>query len=160
MLDKGQMKYPEGNFSCIFPFSASGHAVEVKDFWNYWKTAHHGPNAGVTGATGVTAVTGFARIPSFQWLQMLEEHSRDHRVGFACPTCFQRAGVPNDARVEEVDDVDLVPVRNLVELDPNISSTEKDLLLHFEEFTSENLALATSLWRTTVLTTALKVCAL
>ncbi|KAE9379483.1 hypothetical protein N431DRAFT_397868 [Stipitochalara longipes BDJ] len=145
LLDRRHKEHSEVDFSCIYPFSVSGRGVEVKDFWKCWQTAHRGPYAGLP------------QIPPIQWLQMLEKHSRDHRGGVACPTCFARAGIRPEDRIEELNDMeDVTPFCNLIELVPNISPTEKDLLLHFEEFTSENLALSTSLWRTVVLRTALK----
>lgn len=60
------------------------------------------------------------------------------------------------AEAEEVE-IGITSVRHLIEMAPEIIPAEKELLLHFEEFTSQNLALSTKIWGTSVLRCALEV---
>lgn len=139
-LDRDQKESSERTLSCIYPYSASGYGVAVRDIWKCWTTCQLVP------------YTGQALNPPLKWNKALDKHARDHRDGVACPTCFHRAGVPPEARIiDEADSTgDITPLRNLLDLAPDISSTEKELLLHFEESTADNLALSTCLWRTVV----------
>ena len=148
-LDRYHREFPETTLSCVYPLAAPGFGVEVK---NVWTTNRQSP-----GPRGPPPRPD----PSFKWLEMLEKHSRDHRTGVACPTCYARAGVPLDESIEEVDEVEEVAqIYSLMELTPKITSSEKELLLHFERSTSQNLALGTTIWRTAVLRNALQVCVL
>jgi hypothetical protein len=116
-----------------------GFSAEVEDDGN---SVYQGPNAGQPQRSRLN------------WLEMLDKHSTDHRAGVACPTCFTRAGM----RVGDVHSTEEVtPSCNLMELAPSMSSKERELLLYFEKFTSQNLALCETLWRTVVLKSAWQV---
>lgn len=141
-LDAYHREYSETTLSCVYPHAAPGFGVEVKNVWT--------ANRQWPGPAPIAE-------PS-KWLEMLEKHSRDHRAGVACPTCYARAGVPLTERIEEVDEEEEIAyIYSLMELAPKISSSEKELLQHFERSTSQNLALCTTLWRTVVLRNALQV---
>jgi alkylhydroperoxidase family enzyme len=116
-----------------------GFSTEVEDVGN---SVHQGPNAGQLQRSRLN------------WLEMLDKHSTDHRAGVACPTCFTHAGM----RVEDVRNTEeVIPSCNLMELAPSMSSKERELLQYFEKFTSQNLALCETLWRTVVLRSAWQV---
>jgi hypothetical protein len=83
---------------------------------------------------------------------MLNKHSRNHRE-VACAACFARAGM----RIKESPAEVVAPNFSFLELAPQSTPTEQELLLYFERFTSKTLALSTTAWGTYILGNTLQV---
>jgi hypothetical protein len=139
LRDKLIKQYRDVCLSYTFPRPIPGYAVGVPYYGNF---VHPGLN-----------INHF-QLPPLDWLEKIEKHSKDHRTGVACPTCFKRAGVSAEGLGDTEESAQLC---NFEELAPIMSSTELELLLHFEKFTSQNLALCETLWPTVVLRSAWKV---
>ena len=136
LLDRLSGEYPEIELSCLFPLPTPGFGVALGD-----------NGASIYQAENACHLQRPSR-------DILDRHSRNHRE-VACSACFLRAGL----RIEEMYDIEEnSPVYNLAGLAPRMSSTERELFLHFEKFTSKNLGLSTTLWGTDVLRSALQVC--
>jgi hypothetical protein len=135
LLDRLSGEYPEIEISCLYPLSTPGFGVTLQNTGTPIYQAEH-----------LCQLERSSR-------DILDKHSRNHRE-VACSACFLRAGL----RIEEMFDTeDVAPVYSLEKLAPRMSSTERELFLHFEKFTSKNLALSTTLWGTDVLRSALQV---
>jgi hypothetical protein len=137
-------EYEGTNFASLLPNPDPLFRVQVEDnaCW-----MHQVPNCDLTELSG---------LPPLEILEMLPRYQQ----GAVLSTCFS-SGVryrDENGHAENDENEDFTPVRDLIERAPGTTSSEKELLLHFEEFTSKNLALSTTIWGTHVLRRALQVC--